>query len=98
MPMSRITWLPVSASECTASDSIDAEPAMKATTNLAMAMPRLAANALRTTATDPSASSSAMMGRYRTARAGSTRRGQERAPELVHAVERHRREQDGLAL
>jgi hypothetical protein len=42
MPSSRNTWLPESASECTASASIDAEREMNAATNLAIAMPRLA--------------------------------------------------------
>src|SRR5580692_3736598 len=47
-PTNSSTWLPVSATECTDSASIDADPVSRNATNLITAMPRLAANAAST--------------------------------------------------
>src|SRR5665213_3129405 len=44
-PSSSKAWLPVSATECTASASIDDDPVNPNATNLVIAMPRLAARA-----------------------------------------------------
>src|SRR6266540_6388594 len=46
--MSRSTWLPVSAQECAASASSDADPVTTAATDFATATRRLAAKATRT--------------------------------------------------
>ena len=47
-PTNSSTWLPVSATECTDSASIDADPVSRKATNLITAMPRLAAKAATT--------------------------------------------------
>jgi len=49
MPISRNSWFPESASEWTASESIEADRDSPAATNLAIAIPKLAQSALMTT-------------------------------------------------
>jgi len=46
--MSSSAWLPESATECTDSASIEADPVITKATNFVAAMPRLAANAAMT--------------------------------------------------
>src|SRR5690606_19682810 len=53
-PISSRAWLPLSATECTPSASIDDDPVMAAATNLLAAIPRFAASAVTTALVLPS--------------------------------------------